>query len=126
MTLTIGGVDITPYIAFQGLKWQRADIDGPDATRTLDGTLVRSRIATKIRLDITCRPLTTSELAIILNAIQPEWVTVVYSDPMYGGQINTTKKMYSNNFPVSYLMQKTVNGTTVDYWTGLTFPLIEQ
>lgn len=122
MTLTVNGVDITPYLAYRGLKWQRADIDSADATRTLDGSLLRGRIATKIRLDITCRPLKANELAIILNAIQPEFVTVVYSDPMMGGLVNRTVTMYSNNNPASYLMQK----GNIEYWDGVTFPLIEK
>lgn len=120
MTLTIGSTDITPYIAFRGLKWQRSDVDSAQATRTLDGSLQRSRIATKIRLDITCRPLTDSEAAIILNLILPEWVTVTYSDPMLGVRSNIV--MYSNNNPASYCIKK---GQT-DLWDGITFPLIEK
>ena len=120
MRLTIDGVSMTPYIARRGLKWQRSDIDGKKATRTLDGALVRSRIATKIRLDITCRPMTAAEASTVLNAILPEWVTVSYDDPMYGYR---TAVMYSNNNPASYLMQRT-DGT--EYWDGITFPLIEK
>ncbi len=120
MTLTIGGVDITPYIAFKGLKWQRADVDSAQATRTLDGSLQRARVATKIRLDITCRPLTASEASIVLNAILPEWVTVTYDDPMSGTRTGIT--MYSNNNPASFLMSK----GNKEYWDGITFPLIEK
>ena len=120
MTLTIGSTDITPYIAYKGIKWQRADVDSAQATRTLDGSLQRARVATKIRLDITCRPLTAAEAATILALIQPEWVTVTYSDPMSGTRSNVV--MYSNNNPASYLMQK---GST-EYWDGITFPLIEK
>lgn len=124
MTLTIGSTDITPYIAYKGIKWQRADVDSAQATRTLDGSLQRARVATKIRLDITCRPLTATEAATILALIQPEWVTVTYSDPMSGTRSNVV--MYSNNNPASYLMQKTNGNTTTEYWDGITFPLIEK
>ena len=31
MVFKINGTDITPYIAAGGLKWQRQDIDGPNA-----------------------------------------------------------------------------------------------
>lgn len=120
MTLKVNGVDMTPYIAFQGLKWQRSDVDSADAGRTLDGSLVRGRVATKIRLDVTCRPLTASEASIVLNAILPEWVTVIYTDPMLG---NRTVTMYSNNNPASYLLKRS-DGT--EYWSGITFPLIEK
>lgn len=121
MRLTIDGTDITPYIANQGIKWQRSDVDSPDAGRTLDGKLHRARVATKIRLDITCRPLMSFEARIVLNAIQAEWVTVSYDDPMLGYRENI--KMYANNNPATYLM-KTTGGT--EWWKGITFPLIEQ
>lgn len=119
MTFTIGGVDMLPYIAHGGLKWQRSDVEAPDAGRTLDGVLHRGRVATKIRLDVTCRPLRASEASAVLNAILPEFVTVSYTDPMSG---SVTKTMYSNNNPASFLMLK--NG--VEWWEGISFPLIEQ
>lgn len=121
MTFAINGVDITPYIAYQGLKWQRADVDGPNAGRTLDGTMIRDRRAIKIRWDVTCRPLTSSELSTVLTLIEPEFVTLRYLDPV----ANTVKSdsFYANNFPVQFaLIQR--NG--VEYWSGLTFPLIQK
>lgn len=120
MTLTIDGVDMTPYIAYGGLKWQRNDIDSPNTGRAMDGLMYRGRVATKIRLDVTCKPLRSDEISIVLNAIYPEYVTVTYDDPMYG---LVTKTMYSNNHPASYLMNK---GNGVEYWNGVAFPLIER
>ena len=110
---------MTKYIAFGGLKWQRNDIEAPDAGRNMSGTMERGRVTTKIRLDITCRPMTSEELSIVLNAIQPETVTVTYDDPLYG---YTAKTMYSNNNPAAFQMRRS-NGK--EYWTGVTFPLIE-
>ena len=121
MTLTIDGVDMTPYIASRGIKWQRSDIDSSNAGRSLDGLLMRSRIASKVRLDVTCIPLTADKASVVLTAIMPEWVTVTYTDPQRGEDV--TKTMYSNNNPASYLMKKP-DGT--EYWDGITFPLIEQ
>lgn len=119
MILEIDGVNIVPYIAFGGVKWQRSDVDGEGAGRDLSGTLRRNRVATKVRLDVTCRPLTSQEARKVLNAIAPEWVEVRYTDPQKGV---VTKKMYANNNPASYMMKKP-NGT--EYWSGITFPLIE-
>ena len=121
MVLKIDGTDIVPYIAYGGLKWQRSDVDGEGAGRMLDGTLERNGMATKIRLDITCRPLTANEASVVLSAVMPEWVSVEYSDPQIGSTV--TKTMYANNNPASYLM-KHRNGT--EYWSGITFPLIEK
>ena len=122
MTLTVNGTDLTPYIAFGGVLWQRADVDGPNATRSIDDAfLTRDRIAIKYRLDITCRPLTLEEASLVLSSILPEYVTVTYTDPMEGGDV--TKQMYSNNIPAQFLI-KTRNGK--ELWGGITFPLIER
>lgn len=121
MKLEIDGVDMTPYIANRGIKWQRNDLDAEGAGRSLDGLMMRSRVASKIRLDITCTPLPSPAASIVLTAIMPEWVTVTYTDPQVGAEV--TKTMYSNNNPASYLMQRP-DGT--EYWEGITFPLIEK
>ena len=119
MIVEIDGVNIVPYIAYQGLKWQRNDLDGENAGRMLDGVMRRNRVGTKIRMDITCRPLTSREARVVLKAVYPEYVTVRYEDPQEG---IVTKKMYSNNIPASYMLKKS-DGT--EYWSGITFPLIE-
>lgn len=111
-------VDITPYIKTKGLKWQRADVEGEEATRNLDGSLTRDRKAIKTRWDVTCRPLTGDEAQLILKLIRPQSVMVHCDDPMWG---TIFQEYYSNNIPASYLMRK--NNT--DYWDGITFPLIE-
>lgn len=120
--ITIDGVDITPYIAHQGVKWTRNDVDGPTTGRTMSGLMVRDRVATKIRLDVTCRPLTGSELHTLLNALLPVFVQVTYEDPMYG---LVTKTMYANNNPATFFKKKMKTGTT-EYWIDVTFPLVER
>ena len=120
MTFMIDGIDMTPYVAYGGFKWSRQDIDSPDTGRSMDGLMHRGRVATKIRLDITCRPLRAEELHIVLNAILPEYVTVVYDDPMYG---LVTKTMYANNNPAVFQLNKD-DGR--QYWSGVTFPLVER
>jgi hypothetical protein len=125
MVFTIGtggsAVDMIKFVAHDdGFKWQRYDIDSPNTGRTLDGLMHRGRVATKIRLDIKCRPLTASELQTVLNAILPEYVTVTYTDPMYG---QVTKTMYSNNNPAVHALWKP-DGT--EWWDGITFPLVER
>lgn len=121
MVLEIDGIDIVPYIAYQGVKWSREDVDASDAGRDLAGGLHRSRVATKRRLDVTCRPLTAKETSIVLTAIMPEFVNVRYYDPQQGQVV--TKTMYSNNNPAQYCIRRE-NG--MELWMGITFPLIEK
>lgn len=112
-------VDITGYIAFQGLKRGRSDIDGPEAGRTMDGTMHRARVGTKMRYDVTCRPLKLSELNAVETLIMPEYISVRITDPYYG---TVVKNMYSNNTSAAYCIKKK-DGT--EWWSGITFPLIE-
>ena len=120
MTLTIDGIDMVPYIAYGGLKWQRNGIDAPNTGRAIDGLMYRGRVATKIRLDVTCKLLEAEDLRVVLNTIQPEYVTVTYDDPMLG---TVTKTMYSNNNPAVYQLHKN-DGR--EFWSGVTFPLVER
>lgn len=120
MTFKINGTDITKYIAQSGIKWTRNDIDAPGSGRTMSGKMMRGRVATKIRIDITCVPLQKDDLRRLLNLILPEFVTVTYEDPMYG---LVTKTMYSNNNPATYWMQWE-NGT--EWYTDISFPLVER
>lgn len=117
MVLKIDGVDIMPYIEQNGIKWQRNDLDGENAGRTMDGIMHRERVSSKVRLDVTCLPLRTEDAGKILKAIYPEYVEVEYTDPMDG---LCTKTMYSNNNPATYV------DTATDLWEGITFPLIER
>ena len=122
MVLKINNTDISDYIAPGGVKWTRSDVDGTNAGRGLDGTMIRDRVAIKRRLDVTCRAMTLSEVSTVLALIEPEFVSVTYTDPRAGGAVTTT--MYSNNIPATLSTFKKPDGT--EMWTGLTFPLIEK
>ena len=117
---SVNGISLVNYLAEDGIKWTRFDVEAPDTGRTLDGVMHRGRVASKVRLDITCRPLQSSEIMVVLGAIMPEYVTVRYIDPQDGA---VTKTMYSNNIP-TICANVNPDGTAV--WKGLTFPLIER
>ena len=117
---TVNNINLLPFIQEDGLRWTRFDVEAPDTGRTLDGRMHRGRVAVKIRLDVTCRPLTSAEAAVVLSAIAPEFVTAQYEDPMFG---SVTKTMYSNNIPA---LCATVYEDGTARWEGLEFPLIER
>lgn len=122
--ISIDGTDITGLIARGGVQWSRNDIDGPSSGRTLSGLLVRDRVGTKIRLDITCRPLESGEMRMLQNLIYPEFVTVEYDDPLEG---LVTKTMYANNNSGTFLMKKpNVFNDGEEYWGSVSFPLVER
>lgn len=118
--ITINGTDITGYIAEEGVKWSRNDIDGPNAGRDLSGTEIRDRVCTKIRLDIQCRKLTYQELQRLVKALYPEFVTVRYADPLFGVR---SAIMYCNKNEGDIFRRKR-NGT--EQWTPSPFALVEK
>ena len=118
--ISIDGNDITPAIAFNGVKWSRNDVDGPNAGRNMAGTMISYRVATKIRLDITCRPLKHDELVWLMNLLLPEFVSVTYDDPIYGV---VTKTMYANNHSAQ-IFKRYENNEEV--WFNVSFPLVER
>ena len=119
MIFKVDGVDLVPYLAHQGFKWKRNDLDSGDSGRTMDGVMHRCRVASKVRLYITCRPLKTEETQVVLRAIYPETVLVEYTDPMEG---TITKSMYANNNPASHML---IQDDGTEWWHDITFPLIE-
>lgn len=119
--ISIDGTDITNLIAYQGVQWKRNDIDGTNAGRTLSGLMVRDRVATKIRLDITCRQLTLPEIRMLLNLLMPEFVSVTYDDPMDG---LVTRTMYANNNGAQFLFAR--DEDTKEWWDNVSFPLVER
>lgn len=120
MHFEIDGVDVLPYIAYKGIKWTRNDIDSENAGRTLDGTMNRGRVCMKVKLEVTCRPLSSDEAHTILNLIEPEYVTVSYIDPQLGDR---TVQFYSNNVPATFCILKP-DGT--GWWDEISFPLVER
>lgn len=114
-------IDITPYIAFGGLKWSRNDVEAANAGRMQTGEMERDRVAIKYRWDVTCRPLTATEQANILTLINPVFVDVKYTDPLTNS--DTSDTYYSNNIPSTFAIRQS-NGT--EYWTGLAFPLVQK
>lgn len=122
MVFEIDGHDITPYIEFSGLKYTTFDLDGPSAGRDLTGNLRRARVATKVRWDVPCKPLRTSEAMQLFEWLQPEWVQLKASDLLHGVRTGT---FYSNNNAISMAITSKISEDE-ELWEGLTFPLIEK
>ena len=120
--IRINGVDITHMIVEGGVKWSRNDIDGANAGRTLSGVMIRDVVATKVRLDITCLPLSENDHSTLLRLLANTFVSVTYKDPLYG---IVTKTMYSNNHS-STLTRMGGEDENEELWDEISFPLIER
>lgn len=113
-------VNITPYIAYQGITFSRNDVEAPDAGRTLDGIMRRGRISYKERMDITTVPLKNSAVKTLQTLLEPETISVkVNPYPMTNA--SKTMTMYSNDVKTTYTIHRS-DGT--DLFT-MSFPLVE-
>ena len=120
MVFEIDGVDLLRFVQKKGIKWKLTDKKGKNSGETMDGTMHRGRVASKVRLDVTCIPLKSEDSATVLKAIRPEYVSVKYTDPELGV---VTKTMYCESRPATHMVLQD-DGT--EYWDGITSPLIER
>lgn len=120
MNFYVNGTDITPYLKYQGIKMKRNDIDGPNAGRDLTGTLIRDRVATKMRWDCTTHIMPLAQAQELLEILQPEWISVRTNYTLDG--TTQTYVAYSNNIEIPYL--GILRG--IEYANEFTFPVIEK
>lgn len=87
--------------------------------------MIRDRLAVKVRLDITCRPLKSYEHSMLMQLLEPDFVQVTYDDPIDG---LVTKTMYANNHSSTFLIKRPDDGPEQgeEYWGSVSFPLIER
>lgn len=124
MTFLIDGTDVTKLIAFGGIKFKRNDIDGPNAGRGLDGSMIRDRVAIKGRWDFTVHPCSYADCVQLLQLLQPEWLTLT-TDYNMTGEV-TAYTVYTNNIEVPFLMYREIDGELVPWVNSFTFPIVEK
>ena len=112
-------VDITPYIAFQGLTFSVNSIDAPDAGRDMSGLMHRGMIAIKEKMNIQTIQLTKSQASTLITLLLPQSFEVRVT-PYPQTNAAKTMTMYSNNVKTTYTI-KCAN----DELMSLSFPLIE-
>lgn len=113
-------VDITPYIAFQGLTFSRNDVDAPDAGRDMSGLMRRGRVAVKEKMNINTIPLTKAQSSSLQTLLYPETIQVRVT-PYPRTNAAQILSMYSNNVKVTYL----IHYSSGEDMQSLSFPLIE-
>lgn len=120
-SLKINGTEIAGYIKVDGFEWQRNDVDGSGAGRAVTGKAIRDLIATKIRLDCTCRELTGAERTTLEGLVfAAPFLTVTCDDSIFRGSART---MYCTSMSSGFARRKP-NGT--EYWKDAKFVLVEQ
>jgi len=112
-------LDITRFIAVEGVKWEKNDIDAPNSGRDMNGTMHRKKVTSKDKMSITCRRLSESEHASLVAALDPDVVEVKYYSA--GTATIVTKQFYNSKVQSGVVID---NGDQV-VLAGITFDLTE-
>ena len=112
-------IDITPYIAFQGLTFSVNSIDAPDAGRDMSGLMHRGMIAIKEKMNIQTIQLTKSQASTLITLLLPQSFEVRVT-PYPQTNAAKTMTMSSNNVKTTYTIT-----CANDELMSLSFPLIE-
>ena len=114
----IGAVNGAEVPCPSAYEYKLSDVSAADAGRTEDGKMHKMRIAQKVHLELSWSYVTTSDASTILNAFNPEYVSVNYLDPKANAYVTKTFYVGDRSAP-SY-------STRLGLWTNLSFNIIEQ
>lgn len=98
--LIINGFDFEPYLAMNGVKYTRNDVDSDAAGEVANGTFRRDRVIIRPTLDITLKDIDVNDesLHLIMKALDPQWLTVQYHDARRPpGKQYEIAEFYTNN-----------------------------
>lgn len=117
--LAINSVEIASYPAEFSVKV--LDLDNAETTtRTADGKMARDRIAVKRQIEMSWPVIEWADLSAVMQAMQGEFFTFTYPDPMTGTQQTKTFYVGDRTAPVAI-----IKGDTT-WWKGLQATLTEQ
>lgn len=120
MVFEIDGVDLLRFVQKKGIKWKLVPKKSKNSGETMDGTAHRGVVAYKASWTVNFIPLKSSDAAIVLKAIKPEYVSLRITDPELGV---VTKTMYCESRSAAFMSLQD-DGT--EYWDGISIQLIER
>jgi hypothetical protein len=119
--LIINGHDYAPYI--EELNISRNDLDADGSGRDVQtGLMYRTRIATKMKVDVKMLRLKQTIHKQLLGDIAEPFYNATVIDPTTGSQ--TTKKFYTSSVPFG--AQRYDKTTGMPYYDGMSFSLTER
>lgn len=118
-TYVMNGIDL-PEPAINGATFSVQDIDSAATGRNQSGTMIRERVATKIKWQLTFPPMTRKMASKLLSAISEASFGFSYPDPMDETE-TVTKTCYAGDRSVP--IYTFVNGLPMV--KGVSFNVIE-
>ena len=119
--LQIGSHDYTDYVAAEGMKYSRNDLDADGSGRNvLDGLMYRHRIGSKVKWTISFIRLPESVFSQLMADMDAEYVNVTTLDPRTNARV--TRTYYTSTINAG--VQRYIGGQTV--YDGVTFDITER
>lgn len=97
--ITVGGVALPDPSEF---TWGQADISASDSGRTEDTIMHKNRVGTKRQLHLGWQNKDPATTATILQAFEPEYVSITYPDALTGTTLTKTFYTGDKSAPVRY------------------------
>ena len=119
--LIISSNDLAPYIEELNIQINDLDADGSGRNIT-DGKMYRTKVASKVKLDVKLLPLDESVLSTISTLVSPTYVNVTFLNPLTNQDV--TKEFYCSSFTFGNQLYHNSEETTY-YYDG-SFSLTER
>lgn len=98
--------------------WELDDISASDAGRTEDTVMHKKRLGQVVALQLAWQNIDTVKASTILQAFNPEYLTIRYLDPKAGGYV--TSEFYVGNRSVP------MYNAELDVWSNVSFKVIKR
>lgn len=99
-------------------QYDLQDVSAPNSGRTEDALMHKQRVAQKVKIELEWWNLKTAEVSEILNAFNPEYLSITYLDAKAGGFQTKTFYVGDRTSPLY--------NSTLDLWENLSFNIIER
>lgn len=115
--ITINNEEFNPA----SCQFEYETFDGENAGRTLDGTMHRDVIATKISIHLEWNSISVSEMSRLLTALDSPFFEVEYFNPQRGDWVKGTFYCGNRSVPVYSFVNEQIK-----YDTGFSVNLIQR
>ena len=117
----VNGHDYTRYLAAEGLKPSKNDLDADGSGRNLiDGLMYRKKIASKMKWTVSFNRLTATLMAQIYADMDSDYVTISMLDPKTNAY--SSRVYYCST--INSGVQRSIGGEV--YYDGATFDITER
>lgn len=117
-TNPIQSVDGASVKCPSSFTYELSDISSADAGRTEDTNMDKMRIGQAVKLQLSWNALTWAEASAILQAFNPEYITVTYMDAMEGTWRTSQFYVGDRSAPMY--------NASVGLWNNVSFNIIER